>query len=98
MPSLRRHQLEITNPLGLHVRAASRFVEVARTFKAQVHVFCGERVADGKSILDLMVLAIEYGARVDLEVIGPDAAEALEALSEVIEARSDEARSVEEPR
>jgi phosphotransferase system HPr (HPr) family protein len=98
MPSLRRHQLEITNPLGLHVRAASRFVEVAKTFDAQVRVLCGERVADGKSILDLMVSAIEYGAWVDLEVIGPDAVEALEALSEVIVARFDEGRQVEDPR
>ena len=98
MPSLRRHQLELTNPLGLHLRAASRFVEVAKTFKAEVLVFYRERAANGKSILDLMFLAIECGARVDLEVIGPDASEALESLSEVIEARSDERPQVEEPR
>jgi phosphocarrier protein len=79
--------MEITNRLGLHLRAASQFVELARQFQAEIRLSCNGRAADGRSILDLMMLAAEYGTPLELEVNGPEAAEATAALCALIEAR-----------
>ena len=80
MSGLSRRQMEITNALGLHLRAASQFVQLSRQFHAEVRVFCNGRAADGRSILDLMMLAAECGASLELEVNGPEAEEATAAL------------------
>ena len=85
MPSLIR-RAEIVNALGLHLRPADRFVRMARGFRAEIRVLCGDRQVDGKSILDLVTLAAECGTRLELEAVGPDAEEALVALAGLIEA------------
>ncbi len=87
MPGSRRQQLEITNKLGLHLRAANRWVELARRFQSEVRVFWNGRSADGKSILDLLTLGAEAGALLELEVVGPDSDEAAAALAELVESR-----------
>ena len=87
MPGSRRQQVEITNELGLHLRAANRWVELARQFQSEVRVFWKGRSADGKSILDLLTLGAEPGALLELEVDGPDSEEAAAALSELVERR-----------
>ncbi|MGC8643577.1 MAG: HPr family phosphocarrier protein [Isosphaeraceae bacterium] len=84
MPGTRRQQVEITNELGLHLRAANRWVELARTFQSEVRVFWNGRSADGKSILDLLTLGAESGALLELEIIGPDSDEAAAALAELV--------------
>lgn len=86
MPTL-SHQVEIVSALGLHLRAAGRFVRLAQQFRAEVRVSCGDRQVDGKSILDLATLAAECGTRLDIEASGPDAAEALAALAALVAAR-----------
>jgi phosphocarrier protein len=85
--ALSRRRMEITNTLGFHLRAASQFVQLSRQFHAEVRVSCNGRAADGRSILDLMMLAAECGAPLELEVSGPEAAEATAALCALIEAR-----------
>jgi phosphocarrier protein HPr len=80
-----RRQVEIRNSLGFHLRAACRFVQLSRQFQADVHVFCNGRRANGGSVLDLMMLAAGCGARLDLEVTGPDAEPAAAALCALIE-------------
>jgi len=87
MPGQRRRRVEITNELGLHLRAANRLVQLARRFQSDVRVFWNGRVADGKSILDLLTLGAGSGALVELEVIGPDSEEAAAALCELVENR-----------
>jgi phosphocarrier protein HPr len=87
MAGLSRRQIEISNALGLHLRAASQFVQLSRQFHAEVRVFYNGRVADGRSILDLMMLAAECGAPLELEVNGPEAEEATAALCALIDAR-----------
>ncbi len=82
-----RRQSEIANTLGLHLRAAGEFVRVALKFQAQVRVSLDGKVADGKSILDLITLAAGPGARLEVEANGPDAEAALEALCRLIDAR-----------
>jgi phosphocarrier protein len=85
----RRH-VEITNPLGLHLRPADRFVRLAQRFRAELRVHHNGSAHNGKSILDLITLAAECGARIELEACGPDADAAVEALAELIRARFDE--------
>ncbi len=79
-----RREVEIPNVLGLHLRAADRFVRLARTFISSVQVSLDGNTADGKSILELTCLAASQGARVRLQTTGPDAREALTALSELV--------------
>ena len=93
MPTLRR-QVEITNGLGLHLRAADQFVRLSRQFQVEVQVFCNGHAANGRSILDLLSLAAECGARLELEVSGPEPEEAADALCKLIEARFHEAGNV----
>ena len=90
MPTLRR-RVEITNGPGLHLRAADQFVRECQQFQAEVRVFCNGHVANGRSILGLLSLAAECGARLELEVSGPDANEAAAALCKLVEARFQEA-------
>jgi phosphocarrier protein len=87
MPGSSRRQSEILNALGLHLRAATRFVELSQQFHAKVRVSYNGRVADGCSILELVMLAAGCGARLELEATGPDAEAAATALSALIEAR-----------
>jgi phosphocarrier protein len=70
----------VTNPLGLHARAAARFVNVASAFRSQVRVTRGVTTTDGKSILGLLLLAAARGAVLTIAAEGPDEAEAVEAL------------------
>ena len=87
MPELSRGEVEIKSALGFHLRAASRFVQLARQFQVEVRVVCDGRAADGCSILDLIGLAAGRGARLEVEAIGPDAQEATAALCALIAAR-----------
>jgi phosphocarrier protein len=74
----------IVNPLGLHARAAARFVRVASGFRSQVRVTRGSRTTDGKSILGLLLLAAARGSTVTLSADGPDELAALDALCALI--------------
>ena len=71
----------IVNALGLHARAAARFVHHAGQFKSQIRITRGTRTVDGKSILGLLLLAAPRGATLELAAAGPDATEALDVLS-----------------
>ncbi len=79
-----RRVVRITNPLGLHHRAADRFCRTAQRFQARVVVRNGELAADGKNIWDLLGLIVLPDQEVVLETDGPDAAQALEVLTEVL--------------
>lgn len=85
-----RRQVEITNALGLHLRPANKFVNLADRFQAEVRVHYKGRAFDGKSILELTSLAAEQGTRLDLEAWGPDAEALLSALAELISSEFNE--------
>lgn len=80
----RRHAM-LKNSFGFHLRGVCQFVQLSRQFRADVHVFYNGRVAHGRSVLDLMMLAAGCGARLELEVTGPDAEAAGAALCAFIE-------------
>jgi phosphocarrier protein len=81
----------IVNSLGLHARAAAKFVRLASAFTSQIRVTRGSRTVDGKSILGLLLLAAARGTHVDIDAEGPDEAEALAAIGALIERGFEEA-------
>lgn len=80
----------LVNKKGLHARAAAKFVRVASAFDAEVHVAREEMRVAGNSIMGLMMLAASCGASLKLCIAGAQAAEALDALAELIRRGFDE--------
>jgi phosphocarrier protein len=81
----------ITNPLGLHARAAARFVHAASAFQSRVRVAKGQREMDGKSIMGLLLLAAARGTTVKISADGVDEADAIATLRALVERGFDEA-------
>jgi phosphocarrier protein len=79
--------LLITNKRGLHARAANKFVQCAGRFEADIRVSKDGQTVPGRSIMGLMMLAAAPGCSIDVEAEGPDAEAALEALTELVEAK-----------
>ena len=75
----------VVNVLGMHARAAARFVRLASSFVSQVRVNRDDRVIDGKSIMGLLLLAAARGAAMTISVDGPDEAAAIDALIALVE-------------
>ena len=75
----------ITNALGLHARAAARFVHAASGFSSRVRVKCGGREMDGKSIMGLLLLAAGQGTSITISAEGVDEAAAVSALTALVE-------------
>ena len=80
----------ISNALGLHARAAARFVRLAGTFRAQINVDRGGRTIDGKSIMGLLLLAAARGTSITISADGPDEGDAVAALTALVERGFDE--------
>jgi len=77
-------EVEIINKLGLHARAAMKFVQTAEQFNAAITVSRGEESADGTSILDLLMFAAGPGSTIIISAAGKEAAAAVEALSALV--------------
>lgn len=75
----------ITNKVGLHARPATLFVQEAARFQAQIQVQLGEKRANAKSILGVLKLGASQGATLWLLADGADAAEAIQALTSLVE-------------
>ena len=82
--------LSILNTLGLHARAAAKFVHTAGRFAAHVRVSRGDREVDGKSIMGLLLLAAAQGSSIRITTDGPDEADAISALCSLVERGFDE--------
>ena len=80
-------EVVVVNKLGLHARAAAKFVHVASTFTSRVTVARDGTRVDGKSILGLLTLAASKGTKLHLIVQGDDEAEAAEKLAELVRSR-----------
>lgn len=77
----------IKNKLGLHARPSASFVQTAKRYRSEIKVEKDGLAADGKSILDLMMLAAAQGTLIKVNANGEDAQEVLEALEMLIEGR-----------
>jgi phosphocarrier protein HPr len=79
-----RREITIINKLGLHARAAAKFVTLASTFDSAVQLARGDRVVNGKSIMGVMMLAAAKGVSLELIVEGADEERALADLQQLI--------------
>jgi phosphocarrier protein HPr len=79
--------LEICNKKGLHARASAKFVQTVEQFDAEVWVTKGNETVGGTSIMGLMMLAAGTGSSITVEAVGPQAAEVVEALAELVSSR-----------
>jgi len=75
----------VVNGLGLHARAAARFVSVAGHFESQIRVARRQREVDGKSILGLLLLSAARGSTITITADGPDEGDAMAALQSLVE-------------
>jgi phosphocarrier protein len=87
---MREATYTILNERGLHARAAARFVHVASRFASRIILECDGEVADGKSILSLMVLGAARGCAVTLRTEGGDEEQAIAELGALIGGGFDE--------
>jgi len=78
-------QMTIRNRLGLHARAAARFVHTASRFRSRVTAGRDGRVMDGKSILGILLLSASQGTAIDVTAEGDDEQQAVEALAALVE-------------
>ena len=82
--------IEIKNKLGLHARAAAKFVHTAARFKSDIKIRKGDEEVDGKSILGILLLAAGRGSTITVRANGEDETEALDAIQELIDRKFDE--------
>jgi phosphocarrier protein len=78
-------EMEIKNADGLHMRPAMQFVDLASTFACDVNVSNGDTSVDGKSIMQMTMLAATHGTKLKVKAQGSDAQEAIKALKELVE-------------
>ena len=89
MPELSR-TVEIINKLGMHARAAAKFVNLASTFSSNVQIERNGQKVEGKSIMGVMMLAAAKGTEITLHIIGDDADACIDELENLINNRFDE--------
>lgn len=82
-----RREVKLSNRLGLHARAASKLVQSASQFNAEIWLERDSRRINAKSIMGVLMLAAPFGTELVLEVDGPDEDEAAEALTGLIDSR-----------
>ena len=82
--------VNIVNPLGLHARAAAKFVHLANRFSATIRVARGGREIDGKSIMGLLLLSAAQGSTIMISADGEDEEAAIAALCRLVERGFDE--------
>jgi phosphocarrier protein HPr len=82
--------ITIINRLGLHARAAAKFVKLANRFESSVKIVKDGISIDGKSILGILTLAAVQGSKITLKISGKDEASAMKALMTLVENRFNE--------
>ncbi len=87
---MKQQPIEITNKLGLHARAAAKFVTTASKYESEVLLGSNEKFVNGKSIMGVMMLAANKGTHLVIKVNGPDEDAALAELVELVNNKFDE--------
>ena len=81
---------DICNARGLHARASAKFVKLASSFESEIRVTRDGVTVDARSIMGLLMLGAGIGCGVEVKAEGPDAAEAVAALTDLVARRFDE--------
>ena len=85
-----RRTAKIRNRLGLHARAAVKFVQLASKFKSEIKVIKDGTDVNGKSIMGLLTLVAAYGMDIVIVAEGADAEQAVAALGTLVDGGFDE--------
>ena len=80
----------ICNTRGLHARASAKFVKLASSFEAEIHVARDGVTVDARSIMGLLMLGAGNGCSIEITAEGSDAQEAIDALGELVARKFDE--------
>ncbi|MBL4591656.1 MAG: HPr family phosphocarrier protein [Phycisphaerales bacterium] len=83
-------KLTINNKYGMHARPATDFAQSAMEFKSDIRVLAGPEDADGKSVMELMMLAATKGTVIEVVCKGEDAEQALDHLASLVNRGFDE--------
>jgi len=75
----------IKNRLGLHARPAMMFVDAATAVESEITVKGNGEEVDGKSIMQMMMLAATQGVELEITAVGDDAESAIKSLGELVE-------------
>lgn len=81
---MKNKKIIINNKLGLHARAAAKFVRIASGFQSEIMIHLGNREINGKSIMGIMMLSAGKGTEINIIAIGPDENEAMSSLEDLI--------------
>jgi phosphocarrier protein NPr len=81
---MQERNVTIINKLGMHARAASKFVNVAKRYASTIQVTNAAKSVDGKSIMSIMLLAAAQGTEIGLRIDGEDEVEAMQAITTLI--------------
>ncbi|MBF0219534.1 MAG: HPr family phosphocarrier protein [Gammaproteobacteria bacterium] len=76
-------RIAVINRLGLHARAAAKLVTLCKRYDSDIYFTRNQRRVNGKSIMGVMMLAAACGSSVEVEIIGQDAQDLLDALNEL---------------
>jgi len=79
-----KKEIVVKNSTGLHARPAAYFVQIANKYESEVTIVKDDQEVNGKSIMGILMLAAEKGARVTIVADGDDAEDAVKELSEVL--------------
>jgi len=79
--------IEIINKLGMHARAAAKFVKLTTSFDCNIDIQKDSRRVNAKSIMGVMMLAASKGSTITIHANGSDAEECLDALEQLINNR-----------
>jgi len=80
----------VVNQLGMHARAAAKFVHLASRYESHVRVAREMRQMDGKSIMGILLLAAACGSVITISADGPDERAAVDALAALVQSGFDE--------
>jgi len=80
-----RRDMKVRNRLGMHARAAVKFVQLANKFRCEVKVLKDTTEANGKSIMGLLTLVAAHGVTITVVTDGEDAEAAMTALAELVD-------------
>ena len=84
---MQSRQVNVASTLGLHARLAAQVAHLASSFRCSVSLAFKDRTANARNVIAVMLLAASVGGTILIETSGPDEAEALEAISSLIENR-----------
>jgi phosphocarrier protein HPr len=84
---MQKTNITIINKLGLHARASAKLTKLASSFSSDVFMSRNGRRINAKSIMGVMMLAAGMGTDVEIETVGDDETQAMQALVTLINER-----------